>query len=172
MGAAYRMPYDEDTSPTLLGANTSDLLGFTQPQAVSPSSIIRKVLIVDDDHLTQYLLKAFVNKLGHRCTLAASGEEALQRFQKEAPDIVLMDLVMPGMGGLEATRRIRQLAGQRWVPIMLIASLSDDDDPSEGLKAGAVDFIYSPVRYTCFVAKFERLLRSLDERQMLDAVKD
>lgn len=172
MGAADRMLEDEYSLPFIPETRPRNLTGFGRQRGENSATIVRKVLIVDDNEVNRYLLKAFVSKLGHRWSLAASGEEALQRFAEDAPDIVLMDVLMPGMSGLDATRRIRRLAGNRWIPIILISALVADEDLSAGLEAGAEDYLYKPIKFPYFKAKFERLLRTLNERRMLDAARE
>lgn len=131
---------------------------------------MNKILVVDDvDHLRQRLC---IHLRRFDCELfqAASGEEAVEVFQSQQPDMVLMDVCMPGMGGLEATRRIKALAGDKWVPVILISGKTEDDDVSEGLNAGADDYLYKPIRPVLFKAKISALLRSLNlslEREML-----
>lgn len=127
--------------------------------------MMNKILVVDDVEDLRRLLSIHVRLLGCELIQAASGEEALEVFQSQRPDAVLMDVRMPGIGGLEATRRIKALAGDRWVPVILISGRTEDDDVFEGLKAGADDYLYKPVRPVLFKAKLSALLRSLNLRQ-------
>ena len=128
-------------------------------QAYAPFA--HKILVVDDVDDLRRLLTIHVRALGCEPIQAASGEEALEVFQNQAPDVVLMDVRMPGMDGLEATRRIKALAGEKWVPVILVSGQTDDDDVSDGLTAGADDYLYKPVRPVLFKAKMNAVLRSL-----------
>ncbi len=72
-----------------------------------------RILVVDDDQVNRKLAQAFLKQLGYQAATAASGHEAVEQFQRDAPDFVLMDEQMPGMGGQEATRRIRRMETAR-----------------------------------------------------------
>ncbi len=79
-----------------------------------------KVLAVDDDSLTRTVLGKVLERMGYTVVLASDGQEAVARYQAEAPDLVLMDITMPEMDGYAATARIREVDPDRWVPIILV----------------------------------------------------
>lgn len=126
-----------------------------------------KVLVVDDiaDNVT--LACIVVERLGHQFIVARSGEEALEKFLAESPDMILMDVMMPGIGGLEATRRIRQAAGSHWLPILMVTALRSDDEVIEGLRAGADDYLSKPLSLPVFQAKIEVFQRIVELQQKL-----
>ena len=112
------------------------------------------VLSVDDDPTLGLLLKTFIHSLGHECTVVGDGERALQQYQQSAFDLVLMDQLMPGMGGIAATRAIRELQKlSGWRPIIMLSGLSETDDQVASLDAGCDDFIGKPVNFAILAAK-------------------
>lgn len=119
------------------------------------------VLLVDDSPAILSLLRGFLAAQGHRVRTAEDGAEALQAFAEELPDIVLMDVVMPNVDGIEATRRMRERAGGRWVPVILMSALGAEADMIRGLEAGADDYLPKPVHLAVLRAKigaFQRII--------------
>jgi len=86
-----------------------------------------KILIVDDDRSTRMLLKAFLAQSGHAIVEASNGAEAIEVFARENPDLILMDVTMPVMTGYEAATIIKQRCGNRFVPIIFLTGLNDDE---------------------------------------------
>lgn len=126
-----------------------------------------KVLAVDDDSGARRLMTAFLDKLGHECLLAENGEQALEVFEAQAPDIVLMDVLMPGISGIEATQRMRGLRPD--VPIILQTAAVRADWVVRGLDTGADDYITKPIDFRVLEAKIGALARSLQLRRELEA---
>ncbi|MGQ5523029.1 ATP-binding protein [Chitinimonas sp. PSY-7] len=132
------------------------------------------VLLVEDSRTYAMPVKTFIEEKGHRVTLARCGEEAVAHFQKELPDIILMDVIMPGIGGIEATRQIRRIKTDRWVSIIMMTSLGGNESLIEGLEAGADEYLIKPVRFDVLEARIRasqrvaKVQRSLhDVRQQL-----
>ena len=98
-----------------------------------------KVLTVDDNRTNLQILQVFLKKLGHEAIPADNGEVAVAKYLEERPDLVLMDIMMPVMDGFEATRRIRALPSDRWVPIIFLSALDRDENLVGGLEAGGDD---------------------------------
>ena len=103
------------------------------------------VLVVDDSPDALRLLTDAIETTGASVLVALSGEEALSIAARLTPDIVLMDAVMPGMGGFEATRRLKGDPALRHVPVIVMTGLTETAHVVEGLKAGAVDYLSKPV---------------------------
>lgn len=118
-----------------------------------------KILLVDDTPANVSMMRAALEMVGHSVAAAVSGEEALEKFAQVRPDVVLMDVRMPGIGGIEATRRLRRLAGDRWLPIVFISALSHSDDMVLGLEAGGDDYLAKPVDLALLLAKIRALQR-------------
>jgi PAS domain S-box-containing protein len=127
-----------------------------------------KVLVVDDTATNRLLLQAFLKKLGCEVVLAENGERAVEVFPQVAPDVVLMDVMMPVMDGYEATRRIKALSVGRWVPVVFVSALDKDESLVAGLEAGGDDYLAKPVNFVVLSAKLRSLARTLDLQHRVD----
>jgi PAS domain S-box-containing protein len=127
-----------------------------------------KVLVVDDTATNRLLLQAFLKKLGCEVVLAENGERAVEMFPRVAPDVVLMDVMMPVMDGYEATRRIKALSVGRWVPVVFVSALDKDESLVAGLEAGGDDYLAKPVNFVVLSAKLRSLARTLDLQHRVD----
>ncbi|MDY0013942.1 MAG: SpoIIE family protein phosphatase [Rhodocyclaceae bacterium] len=127
-----------------------------------------RVLVVDDTAANRNLMGAFLRKLGFQYLAAENGREAVELFERERPDMILMDLMMPEMDGFEATRRIRQIQGERWVPIVIMSALTSDQDVVAGLDAQADDYLVKPVSFAVFSAKLRTMVRLLAAQRNLE----
>jgi signal transduction histidine kinase len=106
----------------------------------------RKILVVDDDRLNSRILSAILKSEGYEVLVASSGEEALQGYDKFLPDLVLLDVIMPGINGFETCRELRKRHGETTAPVVFITAKSESDDVVEGLTAGGVDYLPKPFR--------------------------
>ena len=100
-----------------------------------------RVLVADDIASNRTIVGAFLAHLNCTPLYAADGQEAVDLFRREAPDVVLMDLMMPRMDGFEAIRQIRAMEDERWVPIIIVSALSGEGDIVQGLEIGADDYL-------------------------------
>ncbi len=118
----------------------------------------QKILVVDDMPLNVKLLADVLSAKGYEVTTADSGAKALERIQSDSPDLVLLDVMMPGMNGYEVCQAIRADPGMSMLPVVMITAL----DPSErikGLDAGADDFLSKPINQPELLARVRSLLR-------------
>src|SRR3990172_7568843 len=124
------------------------------------------VLIVDDEPLNLNVLEAYLHGEGCRITKATNGADALRSAAETPPDLVLLDVMMPGMDGLEVCRRLKEDDKTRFVPVVIITSLDQRDDKINALQAGADDFITKPVDRSELLARARSLLKikSLHDR--------
>lgn len=120
------------------------------------------ILVVDDSEQGRTILRANVERLGHRCIEAVDGVQAVRQFEREQPDLVLMDIVMPQMDGYEATRRIKRLCGNSWTPVVMLSALSEESDVIAGFNAGADDYIVRPLGFRMFAARIGALLKGVE----------
>jgi len=133
-----------------------------------PAGESLKVLVVDDTATNRQILQVFLRKLGFQVDVAADGATAIERFAAGAPDLVLMDVMMPVMDGFEATRRIKQLCGERWVPVVFLSALDKEENLVTGLDAGGDDYLHKPVSFVVLDAKLRSLTRSIRMQRALD----
>jgi DNA-binding response OmpR family regulator len=123
------------------------------------------VLLVDDDPKIRDLLRLYVEREGHRTLFAADGETALSTALRARPDIILLDVMLPGLDGFEVARRIREASD---VPILLLTARSGDSDKVVGLDLGADDYVVKPFSPRELMARVRALLR----RRRLDTDSD
>lgn len=131
-----------------------------------------KVLAVDDNRTNLHILQVFLKKLGHEVILAENGEQAIEKFITDAPDIILLDIMMPVMDGFEAARRIKAMTAERWTPIIFLSALNREENLLVGLEAGADDYLTKPVNFVILEAKLRSMHRSLTLQQTsIDALR-
>ena len=128
-----------------------------------------RILVVDDSPDNLFLVQTILEEEGYHITLAEDGRTALNYIEQSSPDLVLLDVMMPGMDGYEVTQRIRKNQQLPFIPILLITAY---DQPSvvQGLDTGADDFIRKPVEVDELLARVRSLLRlkhSVDERDQI-----
>ncbi|WP_417545204.1 SpoIIE family protein phosphatase [Marinobacter sp.] len=131
-----------------------------------------KILIADDSDSDRLILKTLLKRLGHQVLDAANGQEAVALFRSGAPDIVLLDALMPAMDGMEAAREIKRLAGERLVPLIFITSLSDAEDLARCLEAGGDGFLSKPYNRVMIKAKVNAFNRMRLMHQALSDQRD
>lgn len=124
-----------------------------------------KVLTVDDNRTNLQILQVFLKKLGHQAIPADNGEVAVAKYLEERPDLILMDIMMPVMDGFEATRKIRALPSDRWVPIIFLSALDRDENLVGGLEAGGDDYLSKPINFVVLEAKMRSMQRTLALQQ-------
>lgn len=117
------------------------------------------VLVVDDTPANVKLLVDLLTAKGYRAIAAASGEEALARIAEQPPDLVLLDIMMPGLSGYDVCRRIRADAATALLPVVLCTSLDPKQERVNGIEAGADDFIAKPINRQELFARVKSLLR-------------
>lgn len=118
-----------------------------------------RVLVVDDILPNVKLLEAKLSSEYYDVLTATSGEEALQKVQQDSPDIVLLDVMMPGMDGFEVCKRIKDDPGTAHIPVVMVTALTDSSDRVRGLQAGADDFLSKPVNDIALMARVRSLVR-------------
>jgi twitching motility two-component system response regulator PilH len=104
-----------------------------------------KVLIVDDSQSALYTLRKLVEQAGHKAVTAESGEQALQLAAEEMPEVILMDIVMPGMSGYTATRQLHRSNSTQHIPVIFVSSKNGEADRDWGLRQGAREYVTKPV---------------------------
>ncbi|GAB4122674.1 MAG: GAF domain-containing protein [Roseiflexaceae bacterium] len=127
------------------------------------------ILIVDDNQSIRRVFQQLLVSSGYRVSTASSAEEALAYMDLVTPDLILMDLNLPGMNGIEATAKIKAAPNKPFIPIMLVTARGEQNMKVQGLDAGADDFLVKPVDLTELLARVRALLRLQRSRRSLRA---
>ena len=114
---------------------------------------IKNILVVDDSPTDRQYLSDILTKSGYKVTTANSAEEALAKVKQSAPDLVLMDVVMPGQNGYQATRQLTKDDATKHIPVIICTTKGQETDKLWGMRQGARDYIVKPVDPTELMAK-------------------
>ena len=118
-----------------------------------------RILIVDDNEANRDILSARLAPHGYEIMQAADGEEALAAAREKAPDLILLDVMMPKIDGIEVCRRLKQDAELPFMPIILVTARADTRDVVTGLEAGADEYLTKPIDQSALVARVRSVLR-------------
>lgn len=116
-----------------------------------------RIVLVDDEEAITANLSSFLERSGFQVTVAANGEEALQKVQETEPDLVVMDVLMPRMDGREALRRLRRM--DNWTPVILLTQVGESIERAMALEEGADDYLNKPFDPHELVARIRAVLR-------------
>jgi CheY-like chemotaxis protein len=119
----------------------------------------QRILVVDDNPTNRDILDARLTANGYEVLHAADGEEALTAVQEHLPDLILLDVMMPKMDGIEVCRRLKGDPALPFMPIVLVTAKSDSQDVVDGLDAGADEYLTKPIDQKTLVARVKALLR-------------
>ncbi len=120
------------------------------------------VMIVDDSPTEVHVMKTALEKHGFETVAATDGSECLELAKRVRPDLILMDVVMPGVNGFQATRTLARDPATKTIPIVMISTKSQETDKIWGLRQGAVDFLVKPVSANALVAKAQEVLSRIE----------
>ena len=134
---------------------------------ISPQDILKEsvettsisILIVDDDSTNRFVLQTMLQKSGHTVYTADDGYEAVEVYKAEQPEMVLMDVMMPGMDGYEATKIIKSMVVDDYVPIIFLTALSDEQALAKCIDSGGDDFLSKPYKKDLLAAKLQAHIR-------------
>ena len=121
------------------------------------------VLVVDDERDILELVKYNLDKEGYRVTVVASGEDALAATRAKMPDLIVLDLMLPGVDGLEVCRRLKSDAKTRAIPIVMLTAKGSEADVVAGLELGASDYVTKPFSPRVLTARIRAVLRRGDD---------
>jgi twitching motility two-component system response regulator PilH len=116
------------------------------------------IMIVDDSPTEVHVIKTALEKHGFETVSAADGSECLSMAREVRPDLILMDVVMPGVNGFQATRSLTRDPATRSIPVVMISTKDQETDRIWGLRQGAVDYLVKPVNEATLVAKAQEVL--------------
>ncbi len=131
-----------------------------------------KVLLVDDDRINRVLLNAILKREGYAVVEANNGQEAVDCFVAELPDLVLMDVMMPVMDGYEATRLIKEKTADRFVPVIFLTAVTDEQALAQCVECGGDDFLVKPYNRVILKAKIDAMLRIRQVYATIKAQRD
>jgi two-component system alkaline phosphatase synthesis response regulator PhoP len=117
------------------------------------------ILVVDDEEDILELVRYNLTKEGYRVSTVTSGEEALKAARTSQPDVILLDLMLPGVDGLEVCRLLKQDAKTQHIPVIMLSAKGDEADVVSGLELGAADYITKPFSPRILVARLRAVLR-------------
>lgn len=130
-----------------------------QPQAViNGVRSQRTILLVEDFDDTRLMTKLWLTKQGYRVIEAVNGQEAVEFAQREQPDLIIMDMMMPGLGGLDATRQIREHQSLRQTPIVAVSAYGAYEYRERALDAGCTEYVSTPFEPEALSTLIRKLL--------------
>jgi diguanylate cyclase (GGDEF)-like protein len=128
-----------------------------------------KVLVAEDNLADRLIIRRYLSSMGHQVLLAVDGTEAIEQFKQEDPDLILVDVQMPGMDGFATVKRMRSLE-MDWRPILFISGKTEPEDFVEGIRAGGDDYLYKPINRDILEAKLIAMQRIVAMRNQLITV--
>lgn len=131
-----------------------------------------KILVADDTRSDRQILEAILRQEGHQVVSADDGLQAVEYFRQERPDLVLLDALMPSLDGFEAARQIKSLAGESFVPVIFLTSLTDTESLVKCLDAGGDDFLQKPYNRVILQAKIKAFNRMRELHETMSAQRD
>jgi two-component system, cell cycle response regulator DivK len=117
---------------------------------------MKKILVVEDNEANRYLLKFLLSKMGYTVIETTSGEEGVEADIRESPDLIIMDIQLPGIDGLEAVRRIRLSEANSKIAIVGFSSYAMTGDREKALEAGCTGYLEKPINPETFIKEIER----------------
>ena len=122
--------------------------------------MMARILIIDDSPTEVYVFKRMLEENGYETFSANNAQEGLEKAKHEKPDLILMDVVMPGMNGFQATRRLARDPETAKIPVIMITTKDQETDRIWGLRQGARDYVVKPPTESEFLAKIKAQLGS------------
>jgi len=119
---------------------------------------MKKILVVEDNKINMYLCCRIIKSSGYEVIEARTGEEGVALALKEKPDLIIMDIQLTGIDGLEATKRIRKLEADRKTPIIALTSYAMAGDKEKAISVGCTGYIEKPINPETFIAEIETYL--------------
>jgi twitching motility two-component system response regulator PilH len=118
---------------------------------------IKTILVVDDSPTERYFLTDLLRKNGFEVVAAETGEDGVAKAKLEKPDLILMDVVMPGLNGFQATRMLSRDAATKAIPVIMCTTKNQETDRVWGLRQGAIDYLVKPIVAEELLAKIKSL---------------
>jgi twitching motility two-component system response regulator PilH len=119
-----------------------------------------RILLIEDSPTDTVVLTRLLERHGHSVLSSGSAEDGIEVCRRERPDVVLMDVVLPGMNGFQATRALSRDAATRHIPVLIVSTKGMDTDRAWGMRQGAKDYIVKPPSEDTLIARIDELLGS------------
>ncbi|MEO0599697.1 MAG: response regulator, partial [Chloroflexota bacterium] len=129
------------------------------------------ILLVDDVIQNLHMLTDMLKNQGHEVVIALNGKEALEKVDEKRPDLILLDIQMPGMNGYEVCEKIKDDEDTEDIPIIFLSALSDTKDIVKGFEVGGVDYVSKPFKYREVLARVESQLALAQQREEIEALR-
>lgn len=117
-----------------------------------------KILIVDDSPTELHVLTQILQGASHEVVTASDGEEGIEKAKSVVPDLILMDVVMPGLNGFQATRKLNRDTTTSAIPVIIVTTKDQETDKEWGIRQGAKDYLVKPVDKTALLSKVTELV--------------
>ena len=119
-----------------------------------------RILLIEDSPTDTAVLTRLLERHGHQVIASISAEDGIEVCKRELPDVVLMDVVLPGMNGFQATRALSREPTTKAIPVLIVSTKGMDTDRAWGLRQGAKDYIVKPPSEDALIARIDQLLGS------------
>lgn len=130
-----------------------------------------KALIVDDEATNRMILQTCLANHGYKIIVAENGQQAIDKFVQESPDIVFMDVMMPIMDGYEATRKIKKISGENFIPVIFLTAITVEEELAQCVAAGGDDFLIKPFSLVLLKARLDAMERIRDLHRTVQTQK-
>ena len=120
-----------------------------------------RILVIDDSPTETYRLREILQRNGHQVLEAANGADGISVARAELPDLILMDVVMPGINGFQATRQLTRGAETKHIPIVIVSTKDQETDRVWGKRQGARDYLTKPIEETSLIRVIHQLLSAV-----------
>lgn len=118
----------------------------------------KKILLVDDSRTILMMEKMILAKFGYELTTAADGQEAIEKVKNERPDLILMDVVMPRMSGLEAVRHLHQNTATASIPVIMVTTRGEQENVEKAFESGCSEYVTKPIASVDLISKVRSYL--------------
>lgn len=131
----------------------------------------KKILVVEDSPTQAEIFKSALKSAGYNVIIANTGEEGLKTLESESPDLVMLDLILPGINGYEVCKKIKANPKHKHVPVVIVTIISEEEAKNKAIKTGAVDFITKPIDETALIISVAKQIKELAKKDALHKKK-